>query len=336
MSVILRSLSPFRWIIFTFGRLLSYPFYKLKAFKVQDPSRGDTESDRAISHKHCTLQEGKLGRCSKYPTVITYRHIRADAEAEIPIPKFGEVIYISKGEFITRGGTAILERLPSGNVVKTPTPNPYFLQEEDDCRRNMRLEALIYKTINGHPRVPKCIDWDPTTCCLTIEYLVNGDLREYVKRNHETITADLRRKWAKQAAEGLRILHCLDIIHCDISPRNFLLDPNLDLKISDFAGSSLLGSMPSAFSNTRYRHPNCNWDVPRFEDDIFGLGSLIYFIMTSDYPFAEVPSDEVETLYKRLEFPDVCHIACGSIIEQCWFQTVDATDVYEYFKVMDD
>jgi hypothetical protein len=62
---------------------------------------------------------------------------------EIPTPGIGEIIYISKGEVLTRGGTAIIERLSSGHVTKTPTPNPYIPIEEADCRRNMALEAKI-------------------------------------------------------------------------------------------------------------------------------------------------------------------------------------------------
>lgn len=88
----------------------------------------------------------------------------------------GGIIYVAKGDFLTRGGTAILERLPSAEVVKTPTPNPFFPREEEDCRRNMRLDAEIYQRIGEHPRMPKFIKWEPDTCCLTIKYMDNGNL----------------------------------------------------------------------------------------------------------------------------------------------------------------
>lgn len=197
----------------------------------------------------------------------------------------------------------------------------------------MRCEAQVYERIGEHPRVPKFIEWDPGTCCLTVEYQENGNLRDYIRRNHETITPDIRLRWAKQAAEGLQVLHSVDVIHCDVSPRNFLLDGDLNLKICDFAGSSISGSVPSAYSNARYRHPDCHWDVPpRFEDDIFGLGSLIYFIMTNSYPYEEVSSDEVERLYKCWHFPKVTHVTCGAIIEQCWHHQVEAAQVVDYLK----
>ncbi|KKA16437.1 Serine/threonine protein kinase [Rasamsonia emersonii CBS 393.64] len=72
------------------------------------------------------------------------------------------------------------------------------------------------------------------------------------EKNHHAITSELRLRWAKQAAEGLQILHSVDVVHCDVSPRNFLLDSGLNLKISDFAGASLSGSEPSAYSATRF------------------------------------------------------------------------------------
>lgn len=114
---------------------------------------------------------------------------------------------------------------------------------------------------------------------------------------------------------ALAALHSVGVIHCDISPRNFLLDLDLNLKISDFGGASLSGSEPSAVAQTRFCHPQFDWDAPpTFGDDIFRLGSLIYFIMTGSYPYADRDSDEVEKLHVSQHFPDVTHLTCGSII----------------------
>lgn len=165
----------------------------------------------------------------------------------------------------------------------------------------------------------------------------NGNLRDYIRGNLHAITSELRLRWAKQAAEGLQVLHSIDVVHCDVSPRNFLLDSNLNLEICDFAGASLSGSEPSAYAATRFRHPECNWDVlPRFEDDIFSFGSLIYFIMTNSYTYEEIFSDEVEKLYACRQFPDVTHLPCGRIIEQCWHQQVNAAQVYNALSLIGD
>ncbi|PLB47751.1 kinase-like protein [Aspergillus steynii IBT 23096] len=212
------------------------------------------------------------------------------------------------------GGTAILEQLPSGAVMKTPIPNPYCRVEEEDHRRNMRLEAQIYSMIGEHPRVPKLIHWDPKTCCLEIEHLENGNLKELILQNHQNITPQHRLQWSKQAAEALTVLHRFEVIHCDLSPRNFLLDSQLNVKIADIGGASLCGSDPSATPATRFRHPDYDWNVfPVFGDDIFSLGSLIYFIMTGSYPYEEISSDEVEKLYDAQRFPDVSFVVCGNV-----------------------
>jgi serine/threonine protein kinase len=192
-------------------------------------------------------------------------------------------------------------------------------------------EAKIYQKLGEHHRLPKIVKWDPDTCCLTMEYLGNGDLGTYVKKHHDTISPELRLRWAKQAAEGLQLLHSAEIIHCDISPRNFLLDADLNLKICDFAGSSMSGSKPSSFADPRYR-PDGGYDAaPRIEDDIFALGSLIYFICTAQHPHGEVASDEVEKRYQSQQFPEDDHLTCGEIIRKCWNNQVDAAQLCSSF-----
>ncbi|WEW56921.1 hypothetical protein PRK78_002379 [Emydomyces testavorans] len=332
--------NPLRWPIWStlwrsVSRFVQGLIHLLYRPSIERDERLDEVAGAGGHTKPQSVRPSRSCKPSQYPTTVTYRHVHLKPNLEIPKPRPGEVIYIAKGQFLTRGGTAILELLPSGAVVKTASPNPFCPPEEEDCRRNMRLEAQIYQKIGDHPRVPKFIQWDPDTCSLTIDYMKNGNLRDYIRLNFDTLTYEHRFRWAKQAAEGLQLLHSIGVVHCDISPRNFLLDSSLNLRISDFAGASLCGSEPSAFAATRFRHPSCNWDVaPRFEDDIFGLGSLIYFIMTNNYPYEELPSDEVEKLYKHRDFPEVAHLACGAIIKQCWNQQLNAVQVYDSLKLI--
>ncbi|KAL5335645.1 kinase-like protein [Aspergillus crustosus] len=263
-------------------------------------------------------------------TLLVHSRSKRPGTVKAPEPLHGQVVYVSKGAMLAWGGTAILERLPSGAVVKTPIPNPYCLPEERDHRRNMRLEAEIYALIGDHPRIPRIINWDDEACCLTMEYLENGNLKEYVRRNSQSIALQHRIRWCLQATEALGVLHGHNVIHCDLSPRNFLLDSDLNLRIADFGGASLSGSDPSATPATRFRHPGYDFNAaPVFQDDIFSLGSLIYFIMTGYYPYEDLSSDKVEKLYEINNFPDVSSITGGNIITQCWLrQTASAQSIY--------
>ncbi|OBT66140.1 hypothetical protein VE03_05142 [Pseudogymnoascus sp. 23342-1-I1] len=248
-----------------------------------------------------------------YAKVVTYIAIpgswegRADPSRPSFTPpdlKPGQIAYITKGTRIAWSGTARLERLPSGDVVKTPHFDPDRRYYEAHCQ-DMRLEARIYDAVGAHPR-----------------YLENGSLKEYISANSGSLTPQLRRRWARQASEGLGALHAAGVIHCDISPRNFLRDGDLCLKIADFGGGSLNGSAPSAVAGTRFRYPVSDWDAPaRFEEDVFGLGSLIYFIMS--------------LAMRSRTFPDVTELACGDIITRCWGMQVSAAEVHAYFEALD-
>lgn len=167
-----------------------------------------------------------------------------------------------------------------------------------------------------------------------MEYAANGSLKDFLLAQNDKISIKQRLHWAQEAAEGLQLLHDAKVIHCDVEPRNFLVDTNLGIKIADFGGSSFQGSQPSACAGARFLPPNFDWcRRPTVEDDLFGLGSTIYFIMTGHYPFAELDSDAIEANYRAHKFPDVKGIICGDMIKQCWSSEIGSAQViYELIQ----
>lgn len=236
----------------------------------------------------------------------------------------GHIYYITKGRYIGSGATSFVEKLKSGYIVKYPKPNPYSLRDEESRRRDMQIEADVYQRIGNSPYVPKLIQWDEQSCCLTLEYLDNGDLGSYL-RNTATekstthVTYALRKRWTVQAAEALAVVHAADVVHCDVTPRNFMLNATLDLHIAYFAGSSVAGSAPPVTTSPRFQPPGWNWKrKPEKADDIFALGSVMYFIMTEQEPYNDLDDDQVEGLFKEAKFPDVSELTGGDIIRGCW------------------
>ena len=150
---------------------------------------------------------------------------------------------------------------------------------------------------------------------LCLEYMPNGNLRDYLCRYNDTVSREQRHKWAYEAAEGLDVLHSADIIHSDPKPSNFLLDACLNLRIADFGCSSFRRSQASAHA------------------DLFALGSTIYEIMTGRSPYQELPSSEVQQRYRAHEFPDVTNIPCGECIRQCWLgEAYSAQEIRDVIK----
>lgn len=272
---------------------------------------------------------------------VKFTRIEPENLTKLPEPEDGEVIYIAKGEFEGKGTHGIIERVSPKTVIKTPLPNPYNPSEEVDIRLNVALEADIYQMIGPHPRVPRVHGFDPETCCLTLEYLPNGDLETYIRHHNDTISSRRRYRWVRQAAEAVRLLHALGIIHSDITPRNFLLDAHLNLKIADFAGAVSVSDFGSGCPSGYFRHPD-HEEYPDFVIDVFGLGSLIYFIETGRYPFEDedVDSSEAQKRFRDGDFPDTGGLVCGDIIEECWVWTtqrdLEPTDITAICNLVDD
>jgi serine/threonine protein kinase len=108
------------------------------------------------------------------------------------------------------------------------------------------------------------------------------------------------------------------MVHCDIKPDNLLLDEHLNLKVCDFAGSSLQGSKALVASSTRFWRPTLPKTPCDTQNDIFGLGSTIYMILTGKEPFEELESDEVEARFSSTDFPDTSNLFFGEVIQACW------------------
>lgn len=235
-----------------------------------------------------------------------------------PLPD--SMIIKAKGEFIAGGTTSLVELLPSGDIVKTPWSGD---DRAADCRKEIEIEARIYRKLGEHPRLVKLRYWDAKSHTLTLEYMPNGTLEEYLKGHSKEISLAQKLTWVSQAAEALDLLHSTGIVHCDVGPHNFLLDTDLSLKIADFSGSSVDGSCAMVCSGPRYAVPDPNWEPgksPTFDEDLFALGSTIYFVFSGRTPFEELENDAVEQMYIKGSFPDLEGIPCGDIISLCWHQ----------------
>lgn len=234
--------------------------------------------------------------------------------------------FVSKGELIGGGVSGIVELVDDCYAVKTPWPGEDGLESQEDLRLEARVYARIAERLGHHTRFVKAIAFDQDQLTLTMEYMANGTLREYLQSHARDITQHQRYLWAHAMAEGLDLLHTLAIVHCDFTPHNMLLDDKLELKVADFGCSSIDQSVSMAGTNARFYPSRPSWNTPvSQDDDLFALGSCIYEVLTGKAPFEDIPSAQTRTLVRLHQLPDLVGLQCRDVVRDCWLGRAKST-----------
>jgi serine/threonine protein kinase len=195
--------------------------------------------------------------------------------------------------------------------------------------KGLEVEEQILRILGKHPRIIQLKGKHEDG--LLLEYLPNGSIERYLRSNAPYTTVAQRLRWGQQAAEGLAYVHKKNVIHCDVSVGNLLLDIDLSIKLCDFQGrllhpsghvaldggaaESVMSSMPRPDRNYQDR-----------KTDIFAFGTALYFILTDKLPFPELSvddEDEIRRRFARQDFPPLEQLAGGDVIRNCWTGVYD-------------
>ena len=199
-------------------------------------------------------------------------------------------------------------------------------------------EAMIYDTIGIHSRIAECTSrGNYSVKYVDIKYYQHGDLVNYREKNQ--IPPELQSKWFQQIMEAVVVCHSFGVIHSDLALRQFFVDDKFDLRLGDFNSSQCDGYPALGYEKASHCLPR-DYELPNTEtSDIFALGSTLYELVTGKTPYAELnerDSDdpdcikaqirrqhqvvdfEIESRYKKGQFPDVTNLYCGDIILGCW------------------
>lgn len=176
----------------------------------------------------------------------------------------------------------------------------------------LKHEALVGADLD-HPNVIKIFGFhdDQGYPLISMQLFNARNLKIEMRERHEFMLPNLS-PIIRSCAMGLKHMHDNGWIHCDVKPDNFLADEQANVKLIDFSIgvrekkgglSGLLGGRPKAIRGTRsYMAPEqIRRKNPDARSDIYGLGCVIYELLSGKTPYSANSPDEL--LQKHLGAP---------------------------------
>ncbi len=187
--------------------------------------------------------------------------------------------------FIGGGGFANAYLQKSTGKVLKKLKEDYVTDK--GIRSRFKREYAITKELSDIPTIIKVFDFDEGSCHYTMEK-AESTLQKFVENNNLDETSKIT--CIRQVLHTMKSVHERDIIHRDISPTNIFILNGM-LKIADFGLGKDLHMLTShntfltnAVGQFRYCAPEQFMMLKDGDkrSDVFSLGRLINFIMTTD------------------------------------------------------
>ncbi len=136
------------------------------------------------------------------------------------------------------------------------------------------------------------VGWDHDPPYYVMEYLDNGSLADKLQNGPLPVSEAVR--MAVRVCQALVHAHGSGILHCDLKPANVLLDKHSEPRLCDFGQSRLVDERQSSLGTLFYMAPE-QADLKAVPDarwDVYGLGALLYHMVTGSAPYRTLEADE--------------------------------------------
>ncbi len=192
-----------------------------------------------------------------------------------------------------------------------------FRQDKEQIAQ-LKHEALVGATLD-HPNVIKIFGYhDDQGFPLVAMQLFNArNLKIEMRERPEFMIPNLA-PIIRKCAKGLQHMHERGWVHCDVKPDNFLADEQANVKLIDFSiglkmrksggiASLLGGSKVKTIRGTRsYMAPEqIRRRYPDARTDIYGLGCVIFELMSGKAPFTANTPDELLKKHLQASVPSL-------------------------------
>ena len=160
------------------------------------------------------------------------------------------------------------------------------------------------------------------------EYLIGGNLFEYIHVKKKKLSEQQKIKIALQIALALKYIHSRNILHCDVKSSNIFLDENFNAKLADFGFSYIMTEEPKKALGGTYRcmAPEIlNGENYEKTADIFSYGIILWELLTRKIPhpgiapalFKDYINHKINNKEEIIPFPKTGNIVLRCIASKC-------------------
>lgn len=190
----------------------------------------------------------------------------------------------------------------------------YDFSNEEELRRRFQREALSTTSL-AHPNIVNIFDVgeEGSLHYLVMEYVPGKTLKEYII-DHSPVPPEQAVKIMKQLASALAHAHQNQIVHRDIKPQNILMDPDGNVKITDFGIAMALSATSytqtnSVLGTVHYLSPEqARGGAANKKSDIYSLGIVMFELLTGRLPFSGESAVSIALKHLQTETPSLREI----------------------------
>ena len=174
-------------------------------------------------------------------------------------------------------------------------------------RERFRQEAKAAANLS-HPNIVTIHDFgfDEKQIFIVMEYIPGTDLKTILE-SRGSLSVDETLPLIIQACAGVGYAHRAGLIHCDVKPHNMIVTPDQRLKVTDFGIARALASIhPQEVNNVVWGSPQyfspeqAAGRPPSPASDVYGLGVVLYEMLTGRLPFIADTSSELSYMHRTV------------------------------------
>lgn len=175
-------------------------------------------------------------------------------------------------------------------------------------RERFRQEAKAAANLS-HSNIVTVHDFglDHQRLFIVMEHVPGHTIKDLISKRGR-FTIDKAIHLMVQACAGIGYAHRAGLVHCDVKPQNILVSPDQRVKVTDFGIARALASIqPDERTDTVWGSPQyfspeqATGHPPSPASDVYGLGVILYEMLTGQLPFTAQSSQELARLHRTAD-----------------------------------